>query len=70
MRSCYLLGNFSLFQGPDFRIVIYTTSLQVRLLIEMFTICQIMCYEEYLIRRQEEKREACVSSLLQNRQVS
>jgi len=29
-----------------------------------------MCYKEYLIRRYEEQREACLSSLFQNRQVS
>jgi hypothetical protein len=70
MSSCYVLGNFSLFQGSDFRAVIYTTSIEVKHLIEMFTICQLMWYGDYLIRRYEKKRKACMSSLLKIRQVS
>jgi hypothetical protein len=64
------VGNFSLFQGSDIRIVINTTSLQVRLLIEMITICQIMWYEEYLIRGTRKNGEASVSSLLKNLEFS
>jgi hypothetical protein len=115
MRSCYVWGNFCLFQSSDFRIMVYMVihkslrdfrplryssrdghakgehvnrgrdtpsfcpnlqglwitlypiSLQVRRLLEMF---KMSSNEEYIIRRYEEKREACMSSLLQNRQVS